>query len=426
MRTGFAGYVRPDGEEFGRLWEAGLVVLDTNVLLDLYRLSRAAALDLISTLEKFSERLWLPHRVASEFHRGRLGVIEGERRKFAELDSDLSKLKTALTNLTSRKHVGEAKEASIASLSAALEPIATWLTNEKENGQSELSDLRSLDEDEILRRLVALYEGTTGSPFNKDDAAVMCETAKGRYESEVPPGYKDKLKGGEDAYGDFFIWEQTLRHASTVERDVIFVTGDQKDDWWTRSAGKTVGPRPELIQEFFERTGGKMVYLYSRSEFAERASADPKTVEEVVGLERRDAEEQVELDHLQLFADAFAEEGSDPPAAARAARGIDPAAFVGQADREAFLAAIRRPEAFLAAIRGPEAFLAAIRGPESFTRLRDALVDPPRPYITSPRPIVARSAPVRRPVSRQPRQVQRASETETNDPPDGVTSEGVD
>ncbi len=103
MENSFHGYYPPTSEEYERLWKEGLIVLDTNVLLNLYRLPTTARDELISVLELLKERLWIPHQVALEFHRRRLTVIAGERKttedaltSASELVSDLKKKVDAL------------------------------------------------------------------------------------------------------------------------------------------------------------------------------------------------------------------------------------------------------------------------------------------------------------------------------------------
>ncbi len=53
----------------------GLVTLDTNVLLNLYRLHSKARDELFCILEQLGDRLWIPHQVALEFHQNQLTVI---------------------------------------------------------------------------------------------------------------------------------------------------------------------------------------------------------------------------------------------------------------------------------------------------------------------------------------------------------------
>lgn len=65
--------------------------------------------------------------------------------------------------------------------------------------------------------------------------------------------------------GDFLVWLQTLREAKQRQRDVLFVTGDVKEDWWRREFGELRGPRPELAQEMRAETGGRLFMLRPES-----------------------------------------------------------------------------------------------------------------------------------------------------------------
>jgi hypothetical protein len=72
-------------------------------------------------------------------------------------------------------------------------------------------------------------------------------------------------------FGDFFIWKELLEHAKEQKRPLIFVTDDQKEDWWQQVKGRTLGPRPELISEFQEHSG-QMFHMYLPDRFLEWAS----------------------------------------------------------------------------------------------------------------------------------------------------------
>ncbi|NEB93188.1 DUF4935 domain-containing protein [Streptomyces bauhiniae] len=50
---------------------SGLVVLDTNVLLNLYRSNESTRRDTLAALARLRERLWIPHQVLAEFWRNR-------------------------------------------------------------------------------------------------------------------------------------------------------------------------------------------------------------------------------------------------------------------------------------------------------------------------------------------------------------------
>ena len=55
MRDMFPGYYSPTKDEYEQLWTEGLFVLDTNILLNLYRLPKGAREDLFEILEQLSD-----------------------------------------------------------------------------------------------------------------------------------------------------------------------------------------------------------------------------------------------------------------------------------------------------------------------------------------------------------------------------------
>jgi hypothetical protein len=87
MRDVYLGYYQPSEESFGRLWQHGTVVLDTNVLLNLYRVSQATRDEVFELLQKLEGRLWLPYQVGLEFHRRRLSVISEQHSIYRSLQT---------------------------------------------------------------------------------------------------------------------------------------------------------------------------------------------------------------------------------------------------------------------------------------------------------------------------------------------------
>lgn len=55
--------------------QTALVVVDANVLLNLYRYNESTRDDLLGLLDKLGDRLWAPHQVLHEFWRNRLNVL---------------------------------------------------------------------------------------------------------------------------------------------------------------------------------------------------------------------------------------------------------------------------------------------------------------------------------------------------------------
>src|SRR5688572_27832876 len=72
---GFDAYLSPSAEDFERVLTSGLVVLDTNVLLNLYRYSALARDEFLAVLQKIGSQIWLPHQVLAEFWRRRESAV---------------------------------------------------------------------------------------------------------------------------------------------------------------------------------------------------------------------------------------------------------------------------------------------------------------------------------------------------------------
>jgi len=102
-----------------------------------------------------------------------------------------------------------------------------------------------------------IFEGKTGSELD-GDMEDLKEEAQERYEKQKPPGYEDyngeeELSRGECE--DFLIWKQLMDFAEREGEDVVFITGEEKNDWWeVDREHDIVRPRHELLREFRKDT----------------------------------------------------------------------------------------------------------------------------------------------------------------------------
>ena len=71
----FPGYRLPSDDEIDAALQSALVVVDANVLLNLYRYNESTRDDLLGILSRLGNRLWTPHQVMREFWRNRLSVL---------------------------------------------------------------------------------------------------------------------------------------------------------------------------------------------------------------------------------------------------------------------------------------------------------------------------------------------------------------
>ncbi|MGP5309621.1 PIN-like domain-containing protein [Vreelandella alkaliphila] len=88
------------------------------------------------------------------------------------------------------------------------------------------------------------------------------------------------------------IWKEVIKKSIDDDVNIVFVTGDNKEDWWLIEKGKTIGPRVELIKEF-EFNTGKNFYMYSAYSFLDIAQKklglhkDGKAVNEIKEVNSR-------------------------------------------------------------------------------------------------------------------------------------------
>lgn len=260
----FSHYLPPSRDQIASAFKSGLIVLDTNVLLNCYRFAADARDQLLTVLEEVADRIWVPHQVALEFHRNRLQVIGDQATAY---DSVLAELRSRQEAVSQELTQGMRQLVNRAALSAEERSRLVGLVDNSLRGAidavTELRDkhgvVNMLGSDQILTRLNAILDGKVGPPFSQEEQHQAVEESKRRTDNNLPPGYKDAKK--EYQYGDYFIWRQALSRAASSEyKQVIFVTGDIKEDWYKIVKGRSICARPELTEEALA-TGIELIML---------------------------------------------------------------------------------------------------------------------------------------------------------------------
>ncbi len=298
MRNRYAWYLRPSGEELDRIWSEGILTVDANVLLDLYRYHERTRESLLGALESFSGRVWLSHQAAEEFFRNRTSVITSASKAYGDANGALVKLESNLASTVSGLNSKRLIPRPITeALHAAVASAIDSARKEVESVRAAQPDF--LASDPVLDRLLNLFDGAVGKAPDAEALEQLIKESSERMERRIPPGYADADKGADRVHGDFLLWRQVLDHAKAAERDVVLVTSEQKEDWWERSGGKTVGPRMELAREASEHAGQR-VLIYQTTRFIKYVSdlAGQPVTEDVVN-EIREAGAQREADEAQ-------------------------------------------------------------------------------------------------------------------------------
>lgn len=274
MRKTIKEYIELSNQEKSDLWNTATFVFDTNVFLNLYRYSNKTRNQLIESFKWLNSRIWMPYQVALEFCKDRYSVIDEANRRFDDLWATAGKL---IDNWKEKLRL----DSSDADIEALGKYLREWIEKKRDSNYPTVS----ATDDEVFSKLLDLFDGKVGKPFSEEERLSIEQEGEKRYAHRIPPGYGDSKKAN-NKFGDLLIWKEIIAYAKSKKLDIIFVTHDQKDDWWNDISGKTIGPRVELRKEFYEETG-KMFHMYTMSSFlsffteSNGKSIDKTTMDEV-------------------------------------------------------------------------------------------------------------------------------------------------
>ncbi|QXE23748.1 hypothetical protein B6N60_02439 [Richelia sinica FACHB-800] len=257
-------------------------------------------------LQKLQERIWIPHQVAYEIHKNRLTVISDQSVAYKEIQTILDKnlaigtLKDELFKNYKRHPFIDVKQ--------IIEDIEGIINKVKDDLQAtKQAHPDFLENDELWKQLIAIIDGKVSQAYSKDKLKEIYKNSEQRFKDLIPPGYKDDdRKKGDDKYGDVVLWLQLIDYAKSQKKPIIFVTDDDKEDWWLKHGGKTISPRPELVQEMLTEAGVRF-YMYPSHRFLEEAQKfltlpeQPEVIEEA----REIREQKKYIDYLSAYSSAI-------------------------------------------------------------------------------------------------------------------------
>ncbi|MEZ4735584.1 MAG: PIN-like domain-containing protein [Caldilineaceae bacterium] len=316
---------RSSATELEELWNNCVFVFDTNVLLDLHRYSSRTSSEFLDVLEKISKRVWLPHQVGLEYQENRLTVIAEQKQRYDKaikvLDDTVSALEEGLSQLNLKKsHSPVDPRSTIKKVKSVLGEFRVKLEEIREY-QPNVSD-----EDVIRSRLDIIFNDKVGvPPSSQQELDQIYIEGKQRQEKKIPPGYMDQGKGKSShesekkkesffyngllyrkEFGDLIIWSQIIQEflSRKDSKQIIFVTSDNKEDWWWKFDGKVIGPRYELVQEILLKTPVTLFYMYNAEQFLLHARnyLSAKISQDSIDQVRDIAQQKLSNKHLLAFA----------------------------------------------------------------------------------------------------------------------------
>lgn len=294
MKNLFYEYYPLSDDKIKEIWDEGIIIFDTNALLNLYRYSEKLRNDFLEVLNHYKDRLWIPYQIGLEYHSNRIGVITNSNNAYKQLSDELHSKMENLVNPLIPKYKRH-PYINIDDISERIKSCINEIVKDLDKKGKDAPDY--LKNDDILNNLTYLFDGKVGADFDESDLNKLYKKRRERYTNKIPPGYCDekekKDKGDRHLYGDLILWKQTIEKASETKTDIILVTDDLKEDWWEITNGKTIGPRKELLKEFREAVQ-KDILIYNAERFLKYAqkhmsiSIEKETISEIENFRKED------------------------------------------------------------------------------------------------------------------------------------------
>jgi len=276
----FSTFVKPIAE----IKNDAIIILDTNALLFPYNIGGESLVQIKQTYKNLvlNAQLLIPGQVAREFANNRTN-------KILQLFQQLTRKQSSIGNLQKGKYpLLESLPEYVETIRLEKE-IDILLKEYRKAISNVLEHIRLWKWDDPVS---CLYAELFTEEIVFDSLNPLIDRSKFEQELErrilhkIPPGYKDAGKD-DSGIGDLLIWFTILEIGKSKNKDIIFVSGDQKSDWWHRIEEQSIYPRYELIDEFRRESGGHSLHIVTFSDFLNLYGASESAVEEVREEETR-------------------------------------------------------------------------------------------------------------------------------------------
>lgn len=283
MKEEFREFYYKEEIDFTKLDDSILVVLDTNVLLHIFRFSIESRRKLMKSVKKVENNLWLPYHVGLEYNLHKVALVNKMRKSKEniqqEIDQEVEVLKNSVFRILDNIGIKSIDEKVIRK---AIKDNFDKKTNElmTEWKRADLSKEFALignvvDESD---KMGDIFRGKVGKQFTQDEIDEIERDGEKRYALNFPPGYKDGNNNKKELrkygnvtyhekYSDLIIWKQIIDRAKDEKiKKVVFVTDDEKEDWQYIFEGEKKGPRAELKKELLDEANADL-FLFNTNSF---------------------------------------------------------------------------------------------------------------------------------------------------------------
>lgn len=276
MRTTFIGWYAKSPEQLKALWDAALIVPDTNILLHLLRHSAEVRGQLMDVFERKKASLWIPYQVGIEFQRRRLDVQQYALDAYDRLGTDLTKFVNQ-----AKDSLNQYRAHPVIDIGRELSELDVFQADFQQRLGAAKNQHPTDEFNASFAKVTELFTGKVGAKPTAERIVAIHKEGHERYAKKIPPGFEDIKKAAEggDKFGDLVIWMEMIEKAKVDKRPMIFVTDDGKSDWWHIHRGKKMGPHPALVEEFLSITGQEF-HIYELLQFLRYAAVTGSEIKE--------------------------------------------------------------------------------------------------------------------------------------------------
>nr|WP_297354068.1 PIN domain-containing protein [uncultured Caldimonas sp.] len=276
MKTTFVGWYAKSPEQLKALWDAALIVPDTNILLHLLRHSAEVRGQLMDVFERKKASLWIPYQVGIEFQRRRLDVQQYALDAYDRLGTDLTKFVNQ-----AKDGLNQYRAHPVIDIERELSALDVFQADFQQRIAAAKARHPTDEFNVSFAKVTELFTGKVGAKPTAERIAAIHKEGNERYAKKIPPGFEDAKKAAEggDKFGDLVIWMEMIEKAKAGKRPIIFVTDDGKSDWWHIHRGRKMGPHPALIEEFLAATGQEF-HIYELLQFLRYAAVTGSEIKE--------------------------------------------------------------------------------------------------------------------------------------------------
>lgn len=266
-----------------------ILIIDTNVLLYLYKCSFNTNQNLVQLLNKVKDKVVIPGQVYQEYLRHKhteQAKIDQKYDNFTkELQTFVSAAQTKIGNAIrqSRKYdfpncdeLENDIQESMDDINNTIQRYGNSLASEKSNKGIQITSVEQL----------LNYWDSNGKILSQISIPELLETIKEgeiRFRYKMPPGYMDENEKDKELqkkpqldnfygrvrkYGDLFVWKEIIKVGiANSDKKIVFITNDVKEDWWDTKQGNVM--RSELYNEFVTITNNESIEFLTLDHFYE-------------------------------------------------------------------------------------------------------------------------------------------------------------